>query len=110
MTSVKVPISSTTLAIFSQKHLRQAPEGEGADQGYQAKQIPTVSVETQDAETVRQCGEGHQEEERTGEVTVHASTAERIRNTRHAHRGQRDDPNGCSPTAADGKGAGHDNR
>jgi hypothetical protein len=107
---VKVAIFSTTLAIFSQKHLRQAPESEGADQGYQAKQVPTVPVETQDAETVRQCGEGHQEEERTGEVTVHASTAERIRNTRHAHCGQRDDPNGCSPTSADGKGAGHDNR
>src|SRR5258708_9813179 len=39
----------------------------------------------QHAETVRQCDEGHQEEEGAGEVTVHAPTAERVHNTRHAH-------------------------
>ena len=57
--SVTVAISPKTLPIFSKKHLGQTPQGDGADERYQAEQVPTVPAETQDAETVRQCGEGH---------------------------------------------------
>ena len=75
------------MPIFSEKHLGQVPQGDGANQGYYAKQVPTVPAEMQDAETVRQCDQGHQEEEGSGDVTVYAPTAERVHNTRHAHCG-----------------------
>src|ERR1700719_1000210 len=55
----------------------------------------------QHAETVRQCDDGHQEEEGAGEVTVHAPTAERVHNTCHPHCGERDSPDNCSPTVAE---------
>jgi len=98
------------LSISSQKHLRQAPEGEGADQGYQAEQVPTVPAEMQDAQTVRQRDEGHQEEERSGEVTVHAPTAKRVHDTRRTHYGERDGPDDCSPTVADSQRPDCDHR
>ena len=47
--------------------------------------------------TVQQCGQGHQEEKGAGNVTVYATTAERVHNTRHAHCGERDSPDDCSP-------------
>lgn len=107
--SMTVATFFTTLAIFSQKHLGQAPQGDGADQSYQPEQVPAVPTETQDAETVRQSGEGHEQEEGAGEVTVHAPTAERVHHTRRAHGAERDRPDGCSPTAADSRSPGHDN-
>src|SRR6516164_4782692 len=70
-----VSIIRAALSISSQKHLRQVPQGDGADQGDQAERIPTVRAEMQDAETVRQRGKGHQEEEGSREVTVYAPTA-----------------------------------
>jgi hypothetical protein len=82
---VSVAMIRAALSISSPKHLRQAPQGDGADQGCQAKQVPTVPAEMQDAETVRQCDEGHQEKEGSCNVTVYAPTARRIHNTRHAH-------------------------
>jgi hypothetical protein len=101
--SASVAIVRAALPIFSQKHLGQVPQGDGADQGYYPEQVPTVPTEMQDAETVQQCGEGHQEEKGAGNVTVYAPTAERVHNTRHAHCGERDSPDDCSPTAADGQ-------
>jgi hypothetical protein len=68
------------------------------------------SPEMQHAETVRQCAEGHQEEEGTGEITVHAPTAEGVHNTCHAHCAERHSPDHCSLTAADGRNPGYDNR
>ena len=41
---------------------------------------------------------------------MHAPTAERVHNTRHAHCGERDCPNDCSPTAADVQRPDYDNR
>ena len=64
----------------------------------------------QDAETVLQCGEAHQEEEGAGDVTVHAPTAEGVHNTRPAHCDERDSPDDCSPTATDYRNSGRDNR
>jgi hypothetical protein len=51
------------LPIFPQEHLGQIPQREGFDRGYWTEQVPAVPSETQDAETVRQCDEGHHEEE-----------------------------------------------
>ena len=73
-----MPRSSRPLRYFREKHLGQAPQADGADQSYQPEQVPAVPAETQDAETVRQCDEGHEEEEGASEVTVHAPTAERV--------------------------------
>jgi len=50
------------LSISSQKHLGQEPQGDGSGQSHQAE-VPTVSGEMQDTETVRQRDEGHQDEE-----------------------------------------------
>src|SRR5215472_6016393 len=93
--------SSTTFPVFSQSNLWQAPQGDGTDQGYQAEQVPTVPAEMQDAETIRQCREGHQEEEGSGGVTVYTPTAERVHSTRHAHCGECDSPDDCSRSVAD---------
>jgi len=105
-----IAVSGTTLPIFSQKHLGQVPESNGADQAYYSEQVPAVPAEMQDAETIQQRGEGHQEKEGAGDVTMHAPTAERVQNTRSAHYGERDNPNDRSPTVADGWSPGHDNR
>src|SRR5215831_1030036 len=102
--------SSTTFPVFSQSNLWQAPQGDGTDQGYQAEQVPTVPAEMQYAETIRQCREGHQEEEGAGDVTVHATAAQRVHHTRRAHCAERDSPDGRSPAVADGWSSGHDNR
>jgi len=53
--SAVVAISRTGLPIFPEKHLGQAPQGDSADQGYDAEQIPPFSAEMHDAETVQQC-------------------------------------------------------
>jgi hypothetical protein len=108
--SGSVAIIRAALSISSQKHLRQAPEGEGADRGYQAEQVPTVAAEMQDAQAVRQRYEGDQEEERSGEVTVHAPTAKRVDNARRTHYGERDGPDDCSPTVADSQRPDCDHR
>jgi len=63
-----------------------------------------------DAETVRQCEEGHKKEEGAGDVTVHAATTQRVDHTRRAHYAERDCPDDCSPTVADGWSPGHNNR
>jgi len=47
-----IAVSGTTLPIFSQKHLGQVPESNGADQAYYSEQVPAVPAEMQDAETI----------------------------------------------------------
>ena len=64
----------------------------------------------QDADAIKQRNEGHQEEERAGEVTVHAPTVKRVHNARHAHYAECDSPDDGSPTVADGRSPRHDNR
>jgi hypothetical protein len=51
------------LESFLIRHLGQVPQGDGAHQSHQPEHVPAVPAETQDAETVRQCDEGQEEEE-----------------------------------------------
>jgi hypothetical protein len=90
---MSVAVIRAAFSISSQKHLGQVPESNRPIRAIRPSRFqpfpPRCNMPRPYDNAMR--------------VTVHAPTAERVHNTRHAHCAERDSPDHCSPTSPDGR-------
>src|SRR5712692_9758603 len=81
--------------------LRHAAEETASHRHHEADRAPTSWPERQDAQPVRERHDRTEQKEGTGEVTVEATTAGRVGDTRGARRRERRRPQYGVPDSAD---------
>lgn len=97
------------LPVRAKKHFWQACECDGADQGNQADDAPSIRAERDDAKAIEQRDDCHCQKKRSCKVAMYTTATGSIGDAGDPHYAERDRPDNCLPTGAHAKIAGGEN-